>query len=225
METSQTYTINEAAALTGLHRNTIRQRIRLGQLKATVHQGKFGDEYRITPAALVQAGLLPEAGPLGDTAANDAVLEAEFAPETTPHAAEPPEAPPEGNGALAANTLAALGELYQRHEQAMFRLGYMQNELDRVKALAETAESLQKDGAAREQELHALQAALRDKERQAAEAEALRRELEQTRERLREVETLRQDIDRLKAVAAEQETLINSLDAAGRRPWWRFWGD
>ena len=44
MQKQRTYTINEAAALTGLHRNTIRQRVKLGQLKATVEHGKFGDD-------------------------------------------------------------------------------------------------------------------------------------------------------------------------------------
>src|SRR5437870_5471069 len=55
------YTINEVAALTGLHRNTIRIRIRTGHLQAEVRHGKFGEEYRISQQALADAGLLTAA--------------------------------------------------------------------------------------------------------------------------------------------------------------------
>ena len=74
MSQTSTYTIAEAAALTGLHRNTIRMRIKLGQLEATVRPGKFGDEYRISHSALVSAGLLAVEGPLGDANVGAAVL-------------------------------------------------------------------------------------------------------------------------------------------------------
>src|SRR5687767_12075058 len=129
MPKSQTYSISEAAALTGRHKNTIRNAIRMGHLEAAVQHGKFGEEYRIEHDALVTAGFL-ERDPLegGD------VLDADFA-------AEGGAAP---NGAPPNVTMGALAELYQRHEQAMFRLGYLQGELERVKALAETAESLQR---------------------------------------------------------------------------------
>jgi excisionase family DNA binding protein len=117
MDERRTYTINEAAGLTGLHKNTIRQRIRLGQLHATIQQGKFGEEYRIGHEALVEAGLLPDTGPLEDPGA-DPVLHAEFTAS--------PGAMPENGAAMPDVTVGALSELYQRHEQAMFRLGYMQ---------------------------------------------------------------------------------------------------
>lgn len=226
MGTIQTYTINEAAALTGLHRNTIRGRIRLGQLKANIQQGKFGEEYRITHAALVESGLLPGEGPLGDTTATD-VLEAEL---SEPHEEEPSDEadgadgglPPE-SVALARSTLSALGELYQRHEQAMFRLGYLQGELDRVKALAEQAESLQQSNTTREQELQNLKQTLTERERQAAEAERLRDEVRELRARLAEFETLQKDLESLKALVAEQEAVIETLESAAAKPWWSFW--
>src|SRR5258708_37619644 len=62
---STTYTITEAAALTGLQKNTIRMRVKLGQIPALRSPGKFGEEYRITQDALVMAGLLapPEPPP------------------------------------------------------------------------------------------------------------------------------------------------------------------
>ena len=67
MPQSRTYTINEAASLSGRHPNTIRQKIKGGQIPATVSQGKFGDEYRIAHEDLVAAGLLPADGPLGES--------------------------------------------------------------------------------------------------------------------------------------------------------------
>ena len=203
MPSPRTYTIAEAAALTGLHRNTIRQRVRMGQLEATVQPGKFGEEYRISHEALVDGGLLKEEGPLGEGAED--VLEADFVPG--PHAGEP---------AMANPALAALGELYQRHEQAMFRLGYLQGELERVKALAETAESLRHRTEEQQQEMASLK-------RDADEAERLRRELERTQERLREMEALRKDLQVVKELAARQEAVIEQLETVSQRPWWKLW--
>lgn len=220
MAQNRTYTISEAAALTGLHRNTIRQRIRLNQLEATVQQGKFGDEYRIPHVALVNAGLLSDTGPLGETGPTETVFTADVVePEAEAPAAPEPE--PEPNGeiqtALSRTTVQALGELYQRHEQAMFRLGYLQGELERMKALAESAESLQQERTTRDEELRTLKQALqereREKEREASEAEALRQELDRTQERLREMEQLRKELEGLKDLATQ----------LSKRPWWRFW--
>jgi excisionase family DNA binding protein len=208
MEERRSYTINEAAGLTGLHKNTIRQRIRLGQLEAVIQPGKFGDEYRISHQALVEAGLLPDAGPL-DSAGPEPVLDAEFT------SGAPPETP-ENGASPGPSAVAALSELYQRHEQAMFRLGYMQGELDRVKALAETAESLRQDN-------QSLKHALEEQERQAAEAERLRQELEESRARLAEMEALRQNVEQLRELSREQERVIETLEEARQRPWWRFW--
>src|SRR4051812_11124640 len=60
---AESYTIAEASALTGLHKNTIRMRVKLGQLPAQRAMGKFGEEYRITRQALVEAGLLTPPDP------------------------------------------------------------------------------------------------------------------------------------------------------------------
>lgn len=235
MPQQPTYTINEAAALTGLHRNTIRQRIRLGQLDATIQAGKFGDEYRIAHSALVAAGLLAAEGPLGEELPGEPVLDAEFVSPPGSSESQSPAAVAEAESsegaesvhALATSTVAALGELYQRHEQAMFRLGYLQGELERMKALAETAESLQEDRKSRDQQIEALRADLHDaqseKDRQIREAESLRQELLRAQERLQEMETLRHDIDQLKSLAGQQERLLQELAAPEKRPWWQFW--
>jgi excisionase family DNA binding protein len=216
MAQNRTYTISEAAALTGLHRNTIRQRIRLNQLEATVQQGKFGEEYRIPHTALVKAGLLSDTGPLGETGPSETVFTADVV-EPESEAPPAPEPEPEPNGetqtALSRTTVQALGELYQRHEQAMFRLGYLQGELERMKALAESAESLQQERVTRDEELRTLKQALEEKERKAAEAETLRQELDSTQERLREMEQLRKELEGLKDLATQ----------LSKRPWWRFW--
>ena len=206
----RTYTISEVSALTGLHRNTIRMRIKTGQLDADVRQGKFGEEYRIAHAALVAQGLLAADGP-SDSPLGEPILNAEYvsaephtATDSTPRfGALPPVADP--------STLAALGDLYQRHEQAMFRLGYMQGELDRVKALADTAESLREERGAQDRALQEAHAALEEKVREAADADRVRQELRIAQEQLKEIDALRDEIDALKQLAVA-------------RPWWRFWG-
>lgn len=210
MAADPTYTVNEAAALTGRHRNTIRMKIKLGELEAVVQPGKSGEEYRIRRSALIRAGLLPADGP------------AEAPSEELPGAdatAPPTAAGSEGS----APPFAALIELYQRHEQAMFRLGYLQSEMERLKALAETAESLRQDHEATREEAARLRAAVADLERQAAEADRLRQELDAAHERLREMEALRRDLEQLKEFAARQERLLGALEASRKRPWWRFW--
>lgn len=212
MDTGRTYTISEVAALTGLHKNTVRQRIRLGQLSAVILPGKFGDEYRVAHEALVAGGLL-------DRSPSTPGGTAEAPPAQAPSAEAPPaaasevvvEEPLPTAAAAAAESdgaSAALRDLYARHEQAMFRLGYLQGELERAKALAETAESLR-----------------RDHEQQRSEAEALRRALAEQEQRddatRAELERLRESLAGLKTLAAEQQAVIESLAAAPRRRW--FW--
>src|SRR5712691_91640 len=109
---AQTYTIAEAAALTGLHKNTIRMRIKLGQIPALRAPGKFGEEYRISQEALVAAGLLtpPDTPPAPEPS--------DSAPST------PPEAPLTDTPPMASQT--ALLDLFQRHEHSMFRLGFLE---------------------------------------------------------------------------------------------------
>ena len=51
-------------------------------MKANIQQGKFGEEYRITHAALVESGLLPGEGPLGDTTATDVLEDLRLAPSS-----------------------------------------------------------------------------------------------------------------------------------------------
>jgi len=217
MREEQTYTISEVSQLTGLHRNTIRTKIRVGGLDAEIKQGKFGDEYRVSREALVRAGLIPET-PSENGSPTSPVFEADLVGRT------PPEELASGSGPdVLAGTVAALSDLYQRHEQAMFRLGYLQGELERAKALAETAESLREAHDARGEEVSSLRMALEAKERHAEEAEQARRELEAARLQLREMERLREDLNRLTARAEEQEETIELLEQAARRPFWQFW--
>jgi excisionase family DNA binding protein len=183
-----TFTIAEAAALTGLHRNTIRMRVKLGQLTAARTTGKFGEEYRISREALVQAGLL--ASP----------TTSEASPASNPYdaAGSPDPAPPMPSQAI-------LADLLQRHEQAMFRLGYLEAELVRHKALAENAESLQ--AAAREREME-----VRD----------LRRELERAQERAREIEELRNLLREMERTTEQMREEVERHRSAAARRWWHF---
>src|SRR6476620_6283767 len=116
-QSSASYTIAEASALTGLHKNTIRMRVKLGQLEAEVRQGKFGEEYRIPHAALVRAGLIEGIpGELDPPDEETAPGESDAAPSPVAmEEAETREQLPVVAGGLR--------ELFQRHEQAMFRLG------------------------------------------------------------------------------------------------------
>src|SRR4051812_15658398 len=87
-QSAETYTIAEAAALTGLHRNTIRMRVKLGQLMAERAIGKFGEEYRISRQTLVDAGLLAPTEPSSPPV--QAASSAVDAPAPGPHTGLPP---------------------------------------------------------------------------------------------------------------------------------------
>ena len=63
-------TIGQAAAITGLHKNTIRAYIKQGRLAAEVVRGKYGVEYRISRPAL--AALAAFVAPLVDGTAVEA---------------------------------------------------------------------------------------------------------------------------------------------------------
>lgn len=186
----QTYTIAEAAALTGLHKNTIRMRVKLGQLAAHRTAGKFGEEYRITRQTLVEAGLLtpPEYEPT---------------PAVSHEPAPGAESRLEQTGTPYNASHAALQDLFQRHEQSMFRLGYLEAELTRHKALAEHAESLQ--SAAHEKE---------------AEIRELRRELQHAQEREREIDELRETVRRMERETDRMREEVERHRAAARHPWW-----
>ncbi len=256
MSGPRSYTISEAAGLTGLHGNTIRKRIKQGQLDASTHVGKFGEEYRITYEALVRAGLIPQDGPVR-TGGAELVLEGELVGEGAEDPAPATDTgrtfpvPDQGSSetALAPAALTALNDLFQRHEQAIFRLGYLQAEVDRLKTVEEETRELREERRRQDDQLHALQISLAERERQASEApqlraalaqkereiadkereavnaNALRRELESTQTRVRELETVRHDLDDLKRSAHRQQELLRALEEKqARRPWWRIFG-
>ncbi len=215
---SATYNIAEAAALTGLHRNTIRLRIKLGQLEAEVRDGRFGAEYRIPHAALVRASLIDGAldaldGPdLGEEPTVPAAAEEESGEDFTPsHRTQDLPA-----------ALTSLSDLFQRHEQAMFRLGFLQSELERVKALAENAESTREERETTRAEAERLRSELDDARARLLEADAERAELEGARARLRDAEDLRRMLTAMEGETARLRAAVEA--AAQRRPWWRSWG-
>jgi len=187
-----TYTIAEVAALTGLHKNTIRMRVKLGQIAAQRAHGKFGEEYRISRRALIEAGLLTP-------------------PEEPPTAAVSP--PPEQAGTIEPPlpdtphmaSQAALSDLFLRHEHSMYRLGWLEAELARHKALAEHAESLQV--AAQEKEL---------------EIRELQRELERAQERAREIDELRSLVRTMESDTERLREEVESHRAAASRRWWHL---
>ncbi|MBI3911131.1 MAG: helix-turn-helix domain-containing protein [Armatimonadetes bacterium] len=243
MAETSSYTIAEVAEITGLHRNTVRQKIRLGQLQAETYPGKYGEEYRISQAALAEAGLLdrkrspanPPAGGAGaarepapaapapaaqestppEPVAGSVSLESTPATVTVPATSAPAEAEP----VAAPDPTAALLDLFQRHEQAIYRLGYVQGELERVKTLAERAESLYEQTEQHKHELAQLRAELEAARREAEAAGRLRQELEQARRQAGELEEMRGHL----AQMAEEVNRLRTTSSAARRPWWRFW--
>jgi excisionase family DNA binding protein len=186
-----TYTIAEAAALTGLHKNTIRMRVKLGQIPALRAAGKYGEEYRITEAALVSAGLLTPPNTPPDPSDGTEAL-------PPPTHETPPESPP-------MDSQTALLDLFQRHEHSMFRLGYLEAEMVRQKALAENAESLQSIAREREQEVREL-----------------RRELERAQERVREIEELRVLVREMERDTERMREDVERYKTAAARPWWQM---
>lgn len=230
MPTEVYYTINEVAGLTGLHRNTIRFKIRTGQLPARIEFGKFGDEYRIARSALFSAGLLAEA-PGADRASDGAPSESGT---MDPELMDEPAASGTVTGSSGSHeepvpnalTPAVFNDLLGRHEQAMFRLGYLQGELERTRALAETAESL-RDAAeeqrselstwrSRAEALPGVEAAL---DQSKAECEALRTKLVRAEEEVRELQAVRKELEVLRGLLERQEEEIEALRS---RRWWQW---
>jgi excisionase family DNA binding protein len=185
---AETFTIAEAAALTGLHRNTIRMRVKMGQLTADRAPGKFGEEYRISRQALTEAGLLAPPDP------------GQASPDPTQAERNPPIGP-----TPSMPSQAIMADLLQRHEQAMFRLGYLEAELLRHKSLAENAETLQVE--AREREF---------------EVRELRRELERAQERTREIEELRSLLREMERNTQQMREEVEQYRTAARHRWWHF---
>jgi hypothetical protein len=188
MPDTKSYSIADAAALTGLHKNTIRTKVKNGLLAAEVRIGKFGEEYRITHDALVEAGMI----------SGEYVSPAEA--DEQEDALGEPFAPPQGN----------LAELFRRHEQAVYRLGWLEAELARTRALAENAESLKEQQVAREMEMRNLRRELEHALSRAREAEELRKML---LEREEEASRLRHEVEARRAAE----------EAAAARRWWAFW--
>src|SRR6186997_1342318 len=100
---THSYTIAQAAALTGLHRNTIRMKVKAGQIPAEARPGKFGVEYRISRQVLIDVGLLDDAAALEPT--DDAEV----------------LAPIEADLVADSSLRSALRDLFLHHENAMFR--------------------------------------------------------------------------------------------------------
>lgn len=192
-----TYTIAGAAALTGLHKNTIRMRVKLGQLEAERFPGKFGQEYRIHRIALIHAGLLPPDEPLPAPP---------ISPPITPTVSPPDrdgDTPRQSPDPQPGSVQIPLLDLLQRHEQSMYRLGWLEAELARHKALAEHAESLQEAAREREQELREL-----------------RRELERAQERNREIEELRALVRDMEQETERMHHEVERHRTAASRRWW-----
>jgi hypothetical protein len=158
-------------------------------LAAEVRVGKFGEEYRISHDALVEAGMLT-----GEYVGPGDLME---------DVEEPNGALPPAHGNLA--------DLFRRHEQAVYRLGWLEAELARTRALAENAESLQEQSVARELELRDLRRELERVHARAREADDLRRVLGEMEQ---ETVLLRQEIEARRATE----------EAAEARRWWRWWG-
>src|SRR5262249_16345916 len=144
---------------------------------------------RISRQTLVESGLLDA------TASIDPPPDAEVL------------APVEANLVADSSLRVALRDLFFHHENAMFRMGYMEAELARTKALAADAESLQVERRTQEQEIAQL-----------------RRELDHARARLAEIEELRSLLAEMERETARLRAEVESYrQEEERRRRWHFW--
>jgi excisionase family DNA binding protein len=246
------YTITQAAALLGVHANTLRKRIRAGKLPATLVEGPTGQEYRIPAEAVDAAAETGRSGAFGGShtpAGRRAFGVVDTGPDRPAAEVGTRETPPPGGVThqtdstgqipsgtaiqtaarareMAAYTEELLGPWRRRLEEQAEEIGTLRAELRQAQATAKEA----------------LSAAEQRLAEQASTAEAigrLRAELEQVRQGLTEQATVAEETGRLKAEleqarrrVAEYEAVTDELERAQaaeaaeatRRPWWRFWG-
>ena len=246
------YTITQAAALLGVHANTLRKRIRAGKLSATLVEGPTGQEYRIPAEAVHAAAEADRTTVFGGRHTSEegsacGVVDTEperptveiGTRETPPadgvtHQPNSPGDVPPGAAIqtaarareMAAYTEELLGPWRRRLEEQAEVIGTLRAELRQAQATAEEA----------------LRAAEERVAEQTSTAEALgrlRAELEQVRQGLTEQTSAAEETGRVKAEleqarqrVAEYEAVTDEWEraqeaeaaAAAQRPWWRFWG-
>jgi excisionase family DNA binding protein len=237
------YTIMQAAALLGVHANTLRKRIRAGKLPATLVEGPTGQEYRIPAEAVrVAAGERHSHGPQGafgvvDTGPERPAVEVGTR-ETPPadgvtHQPDSTGEPPAGAAIqtvarareMAAYTEELLGPWRRRLEEQAEEIGTLRAELRQAQATAQEALSVAEQRVAEqastaeaigrlEAELAQVRQGLTEQGKVAEEAGRLKTELAQATARVAEFEAVTDELERERQAAAAE---------AGRRPWWRFW--
>lgn len=231
--TPDSLTIGQAAALTGLHKNTIRAYIKQGRVAAGVVRGKYGQEYRlsraevvalateiVSPVDLETSGVAdapaqfegrgaPGAsqGSTGDSGTEDSLGLTDTADPSIPY-----QTSPANSHNLSLEPLVGLlRQVQEENRNLAGQLGFVQAQLQQAK---ETIRLLQAPPETVEGSEDVVIEASGDRIAAAEEVGRLKAELDQAQRRVAEFEVVTDDLEREQAAAAAE---------AARRPWWRFW--
>jgi excisionase family DNA binding protein len=236
------YTITQAAALLGVHANTLRKRIRAGKLPAALVEGPTGQEYRIPAEAIhTAAGERQSPGPQGAFGVVDTGPErpaVEIGTRETPPAngvTHQPDSISEPSAGAAIQTVARaremaayteelLGPWRRRLEEQAEEIGTLRAELRQAQATAQEALSVAERRAVEQvseaeavgrlrTELEQVRQSLAEQAKAAEATGRLKAELEQAQRRVAEFEAVAEELEREQEAAAAE---------AARRPWWRF---
>lgn len=225
------HNIRTVAALTGLHTNTVRGYVRAGRVESKTIKGKFGNEIWISEESLVRAGI-PINGNNGNT-----MLVVDSACESKKSALVMGAVKGNvmGNGAKYIST-----ELYKemifRYEQALVRLGQLENQrlvlTERAESLQEMEERYKEDLKTVETEKSRLEKEIAIKEESAKETAHIKDKLE---EKLKEKDTRismvedekrnlseeRQKMgEEVEKIKQEKESLMREVILLNM-PWWK----
>ena len=231
--TPDSLTIGQAAALTGLHKNTIRAYIKQGRVAAGVVRGKYGQEYRlsraevvalateiVSPADLETSGVADapaqfegRGAPGASQGSNeDSGTEDSLGLTDTADPSSPYQTSPATSHNLSLEPLVGLlRQVQEENRNLAGQLGFVQAQLQQAK---ETIRLLQAPPETVEDSEDVVIEASGDRIAAAEEVGRLKAELDQAQRRVAEFEAVTDDLEReQEAVAAE----------AARRSWWRFW--
>jgi len=190
-------TLREAAELSARSITTLRRYIRSGRLEAEKVPGRFGPEYFVSTAALIEARLPVDGSPAVEPPAQPRPAPAALARRADVTA-------PSGGNAGSGVPLTLFTELQMKHEQLLVQYGMVRAAGLRMLELRAELESQRRRGAERERELAALR---RDAGGQSATLEKeLRRAHLELEGRALEIAALREKVRTLEMLARNAET-------------------
>lgn len=217
------YNLTELVAITRLHKNTIRGYVRVGRVEAKKVKGKFGHETMISHKSLVNAGIPVNGNGIGVELGGGITCEGENEGAVRGNV---------GGDVRGDNTPFISAGLYKemilRYEQALVRLGQLENQrlmlTERAESLQSMEEKYRDEIAGAELEKARLKDEIIDKEKALSETiEGKKEYMEKLREReirlgvaeeeKKRLETETQKMrEEVEAVRKEQEKERNQLE-------------